>query len=124
MFEVDVVRSLDALGLEPKREVVTPLGYSLDVVVSLLDGREVAVEIDGPAHFFGQVPTGATVLKRRQLRAAGWPLLPVPYWEWNVLADADAKEAYLLAALKELASALPPPEESDYSKAARGVAVV
>ena len=36
-------------------EVRTPLGYSLDVVVSLLDGREVAVEVDGPAHFFGQV---------------------------------------------------------------------
>ena len=59
----------------------------------------------------GQIPTGATVLKRRQLRAAGWALLPVPYWEWNALADADAKEAYLLAALQDLAAALPPLEE-------------
>ena len=134
-----MVRSLDALGLEPRREVCTPLGYSpnpnpspspnpnpnpnevctplgysLDVVVSLLDGREVAVEVDGPAHFFGQVPTGATVLKRRQLRAAGWALLPVPYWEWNALGrSTHAKEAYLLAALKEMAEALPPLEESE-----------
>ena len=42
------------------------------------------------------------MLKRRQLRAAGWALLPVPYWEWNALADANAKEAYLLAALLRL----------------------
>jgi hypothetical protein len=68
--------------------------------------------VDGPAHFFGQVPTGATVLKRRQLRAAGWALLPVPYWEWNALGKSpEAKEAYLLTALKELAEALPQLEE-------------
>ena len=56
-----MVGSLDALGLEPRREVCTPLGYSLDVVVSLLDGREVAVEVDGPGHFFGQVTLTLTL---------------------------------------------------------------
>ena len=67
------------------------------------------------------------MLKRRQLRAAGWALLPVPYWEWNALGrSTDAKEAYLLAALKEMAEALPPLdleeiEEIEYSPAARGV---
>ena len=80
----------------------TPLGYSVDVVISLIDGREVGVEVDGPGHFFGEVPTGATVLKRRQLRAAGWTLLPLPYWEWNALADPPAKEDYLLRALQQM----------------------
>ena len=42
------------------------------------------------------------MLKRRQLRAAGWTLLPLPYWEWNALADHPAKEAYLLRALQQL----------------------
>lgn len=37
----------------------------------------------------GRTPTGATVLKRRQLRAAGWLLLPVPYWEWQALQHTD-----------------------------------
>ena len=73
----------------------------------LYGGREVAVEVDGPSHFFGRTPTGATALKRRQLRAAGWALLPVPYWEWNALADAKAKEAYLLAALLRLPTPAP-----------------
>ena len=42
------------------------------------------------------------MLKRRQLRAAGWTLLPLPYWEWNALADPPAKEEYLLRALQQL----------------------
>ena len=68
----------------------------------LYGGREVAVEVDGPSHFFGRTPTGATALKRRQLRAAGWALLPVPYWEWNALGSEAAKQAYLRAALEGL----------------------
>ena len=54
-----------------------------------------------------QVPTGATVLKRRQLRAAGWSLVVVPYWEWNALGRENddlatttaAREDYMRRAL-------------------------
>jgi len=61
----------------------------------------VAIEVDGPSHFCGRTPTGATALKRRQLRAAGWALLPVPYWEWNALGSSEAaKQEYLRAALQ------------------------
>ena len=97
----DVAASLRALGLAPREEVRTPQGYSLDAVVSH-GGREVAVEVDGPSHFLGRTPTGATALKRRQLRAAGWALLPVPYWEWDALGSEAAKQAYLRAALEGL----------------------
>ena len=65
-------------------------------------GREVAVEVDGPSHFVGRTPTGATALKRRQLRAAGWALLSVPYWEWNALGSKTAKQEYLQGALEGL----------------------
>ena len=85
----------------PQEEVRTPQGYSLDAVVSH-GGREVAVEVDGPSHFVGRTPTGATALKRRQLRAAGWALLPVPYWEWNALGSKAAKQEYLQGALEGL----------------------
>ena len=104
----DVAASLRALGLAPREEVRTPQGYSLDAVVSH-SGREVAVEVDGPSHFVGRTPTGATALKRRQLRAAGWALLSVPYWEWNALGQAlgskTAKQAYLQRALEGLGGA-------------------
>ena len=97
----DVVASLLALELAPQEEVRTPQGYSLDAVV-VHGGREVAIEVDGPSHFCGRTPTGATALKRRQLRAAGWALLPVPYWEWDALGSKAAKQAYLRAALEGL----------------------
>eukprot|EP00964_Phaeocystis_antarctica_P155812 scaffold125150_cov64-Phaeocystis_antarctica.AAC.1 len=97
----DVAASLSALGLAPREEVRTSQGYSLDAVVSH-GGREVAVEVDGPWHFLGRTPTGTTALKRRQLRAAGWALLPVPYWEWNALDSKAAKQEYLRAALEGL----------------------
>ena len=67
----------------------------------LYGGREVAIEVDGPSHFCGRTPTGATALKRRQLRAAGWALLAVPYWEWDVHGmNNAAKQEYLRAALQ------------------------
>ena len=57
------------------------------------------------SHFLGRTPTGATALKRRQLRAAGWALLPVPYWEWDALGSEAAKQAYLQRALEGLGGA-------------------
>ena len=69
----------------------------------LYGGREVAIEVDGPSHFCGRTPTGATALKRRQLRAAGRALLPVPYWEWDALgSNVAVKQQYLRAALQQL----------------------
>ena len=58
-------------------------GYSIDALVTLNDEKHVAVEVDGPFHFLGssQQPTGATLLKQRQLRHFGWNLVSVPYWD-------------------------------------------
>ena len=60
-------------------------GYIIDVLVTLNDGKRIAVEVDGPSHFIGrsQQPTGATLIKHRHLRHFGWRLESVPYWEWN-----------------------------------------
>ena len=103
----DVVRALSALGWQPREEVRTDQGYSLDAVVRV-DGRDVGVEVDGPSHFVGREPTGATMLKRRQLRAAGWPLLAVPYWEWNELkGDAARQSEYLSKGVREVVAAAP-----------------
>ena len=93
-LQSEVADALRAMGLPVREEVRTRLGYSLDAVVTL-DGREVGVEVDGPSHFAGRTPTGATALKRRQLRAAGWALVSVPYWEWNNLARGGPRVAYL-----------------------------
>jgi hypothetical protein len=94
-----------ALGWPTRETVRTRLGYSVDAVVDF-EGREVAVEVDGPSHFVGRTPKGATSLQRRQLRAAGWALLVVPHWEWDDLdGDADAQHAYLGRGLRAAANA-------------------
>jgi hypothetical protein len=101
-----VAKVLAELKLSPREEVRTAQGYSLDAVVGI-DGCDVAVEVDGPSHFVGRsrTPTGATALKRRQLRAAGWRLLPIPYWEWNALSrDPAGQREYLTSGLKAAAA--------------------
>jgi len=85
----EVAGTLTSLGLPVQEDVVLDEGYSLSLVVD--DGGEqlVAIEVDGPRHFVGHEPTGATLLKRRQLKHLGWRLVSVPYWEWDALSHAD-----------------------------------
>jgi hypothetical protein len=103
-FQRQVGSTLPSLGLYPQEEVLTEEGYSLDFVVEWR-GQRVAIEVDGPSHFVGRKPTGATMLKRRQLRHLGWHLVSVPYWEWDELAKAPAEVAestHRIDALKKL----------------------
>jgi hypothetical protein len=60
-------------------------GYSIDALVTLNHGEQIAVEVDGPSHFVGRShqPTGATLLKHRQLRFFAWRLEIVKYWKWD-----------------------------------------
>ena len=117
LLQRQVAATLADLGYGVTEEVRTAEGYSIDVVVATSDGREVGVEVDGPYHFVGasHTPTGATLLKRRQLRAAGWALLSVPYFEWdelNVPSDAKAqrlrRREYLSRALRQCGAGIAP----------------
>jgi len=79
-----------ALGASVQEEVELEEDYSPDVVVDWR-GERLTVEVDGPSHFVGREPTGATLLKRRQLEHFGWWLVLVPYWEWNEQSHCDQK---------------------------------
>jgi hypothetical protein len=92
-LQSDVVQEIRARRANVREEHrCEKSGYSIDAVVTLNDGEQVAVEVDGPCHFLGRShqPTGATLLKHRQLRYFEWRLEIVLYWEW----DGD-KEAAL-----------------------------
>ena len=59
-------------------------------------------QVDGPRHFLGRVPTGRTLLKRRQLRAADWRLVAVPYWDWNRTQEQpQLRREYMAGRLEE-----------------------
>ena len=102
-LQLDVVGALRKLeGVEAvEEEVVTEEGYSIDALVCLPGDVRVAVEVDGPSHFLEagtgaakRTPSGTTRLKHRQLRAQGWQLVSVPYWEWDRL-NASQRGPYL-----------------------------
>lgn len=80
-----------------------PCGYTLDWLVQWR-GVSLGVEVDGPRHFLGRRPSGATALKRRQVRAFGTPLVSIPYWEWDGMRDGGARVAFLRRALEREAT--------------------
>ena len=74
-------------------------GYSVDVLLRGLPGRpRVVVEVDGPSHFVGQHLTGSTQLKHRLLRAMGWEVVQVPYFEWP--KGKEQRASYVRTALQ------------------------
>ena len=82
-----------------EEEYVEPeTGYSLDLA---LPSSRLAIEVDGPSHFLlrdarGElVPNGRTLLKLRLLKAAGWHVLSVPFYEWERLRPGEEQRAYL-----------------------------
>ena len=97
-FQDDVVSILLSMGLQPQEEVLLKCGYRIDAVVEV-NGKQIAVEVDGPSHFIGRSRdlTGSTILKKRQVAALdGMNVVSVPYWEWDKLKkDSKKKEKYL-----------------------------
>eukprot|EP00960_Hanusia_phi_P070293 767276-Hanusia_phi.AAC.3 len=91
-------------------------GYSLDC---WLPHANTAVEFDGPSHFCAScpvlplsfsfpssareshLPLGSTRLKRRLLKAAGYRLTSIGYWEWPQDASVQYKQELLARALEE-----------------------
>jgi len=96
-FQDDVISILSSMDLQPQEEVLMKSGYRIDAVVDV-NGKQIAVEVDGPSHFIGRSRelTGSTILKHRQVVGLdGMPVVAIPYWEWDKLKDRKKKEQYL-----------------------------
>merc|ERR1712048_442706 len=105
----DVIAHLARLpGVGLHQEHITRQGYSIDAAMQW-EGNWVAIEADGPTHYMvgsaGYSPTGATLLKRRQLCAVGWRLVAVPFYKWNDLPHSMiTRRSYLQKLLVMYAS--------------------
>ncbi len=83
--------------------IVSELGYSVDARLLLGTDRKVVLEVYGPSQCdfleacvirdlakpSGLRETGATFLKHRQLKRAGWTVVQVPFWQWDALTRAQ-----------------------------------
>lgn len=112
-FQREVGRLLPSTGEAWESELVLPDGHSLDFAQR---GARIGVEADGPFHYMrradgGLVPSGATLLKRRQLAALGWRIISVPLHEWSALGhgeDARAQDDARAKYLCQLLDVVPP----------------
>jgi hypothetical protein len=82
-------------------------GYSVDILL-IGDTVRAVVEVDGPTHFVGLGKqkregrvNGSTALKRRLLRAMGWRVVSVPYYEWDPLTSSEQKLSYVRSLLQQ-----------------------
>ena len=104
-LQADVASCVRRLGLEYEEEAIDgESGYSIDILVSHCGEHgdvgvgKIALEVDGPSHYLlpgRRTANGNTVLKRRVLSMLGYKSVSVPFWDWNRLKGAVAKDAYL-----------------------------
>ncbi len=75
----------------PFHSPVKPLGHTLGAPGCLHPpppfcpaGARIAVEVDGPFHYAINAvkPLGHTIGRRRILRAGGWRVVSIPYYDW------------------------------------------
>ena len=100
-FHLDVSEGLSRLGVSHRIEhLVARDLLSIDIAV-VTEGRFIAIEVDGPFHFpvNARTPLGHTMIRRRLLRAAGWTVVPIPWYEWFEMKTWDERLQYLASAL-------------------------
>ncbi|KNC84775.1 hypothetical protein SARC_03017 [Sphaeroforma arctica JP610] len=85
-------------------------GYTIDVAVP---EKKLAFEFQGPTHFSSapaminqRIPMAGLQLKQRHLKAEGWRVVHIPFWEWAELRIVD-RSKYLTEKIKESKNKLP-----------------
>jgi len=101
----NILDQLQILGFQVDEEVPHLEGLVVvDIVVTLPDGRRVAIEVDGPTHYLRPslfkekgppVETSATIMRNKILRsrAAGFShVFVIPFFTWELLEGVGTKQ--------------------------------
>jgi hypothetical protein len=97
-FHLDVSDALNSLGVEHHIEFLTANDlFSVDIAIVDGGDKKIAVEVDGPYHFpvNSRTPLGHTMIRRRLLRASGWTVIPVPWFDWFAIETSEQRANYL-----------------------------
>ena len=81
---------------QPEVELRDIHHYSDFRVYSRHTMKECIIEVDGPGHYSRTgSPLGHTILRNNLLKAAGYNLVSIPYYEWDDLRNFDECVVYL-----------------------------
>ncbi|GFE55076.1 RAP domain-containing, putative [Babesia ovis] len=71
--------------------------YLIDIVPETTLAYRVAIEYDGPTHFYAETTmrTAKSILKHEILENAGWKVIHIPHQEWAQLVSTKQKIIYL-----------------------------
>ena len=104
-----VAKALDDLGCAHDFETRLPEGLSVDMRLRGEEQRHIVIEVDGPSHYLRRVGAGAadthaengtTRFKHRLMRAMGYHVVQVPYFEWGV-RSAESRALFMRERIAE-----------------------
>jgi len=108
-LQQDVSSALSAAGVPHALEWLTDDGmFSIDLAF-VVDGRPVALEVDGSHHFTNSVPQQSlsdVVIRRRLLTDRGWTVVNLSYKDWDMLQALDSPQSRADAVLQLVAKDL------------------
>lgn len=86
---------LNLIGVLHKNEVQCG-PYLIDIVPEVNPGIKVAIEYDGPSHFYAETVMRniKSITKHEILESMGWKVIHVPYQEWIQLVSDKQKIVY------------------------------
>ena len=69
----------------------------------LIAGQRIAIEVDGPSHFFINSTryTAYSKLKHSVLSNLGYKVIHIPFFEWSKLSSRELRVDYMLAKLQK-----------------------
>ena len=71
-------------------------------------GQYLCIEVDGPSHYYTntRIMNSSTLMKHRHLKASGWFVISLPYWEWNKFKTVHEKRNYLITKMSNYTQVL------------------
>ena len=97
-FHLDCVLHLQLLKIDHQNEINVE-GLYCDIY---LPDQNIIIEVNGPTHYthLDVEPLGRTVFKTRILRAMGYTVKTIPWWDWDDMDNSEEKKSYLLKLIR------------------------
>ena len=101
----DVALALTDAGISHQLEATSSDGFFSFDILAQVNGRNVVIEVDGPAHFTALQPfrpLGGTCMRNKLFDAAGHTGIAIAFFQWNRLQSRESRAAYMHRRLSQV----------------------